>query len=254
MSLKRMLLASSAAIALIAPATDASAQYSDRRHCQPHATGNAHDRRPPQRRTPLAALPRQIDPRARTPVPRQRRNRPAGRKRLAPLPSRASRSCRGRAPSAPLTEEQLAAKAAVDELLAREPALAAAKERPDPALARAAAAKHDARRARLAALKAKEEAAAAKRQEIADKTKARDDAKAAALKAKQDTQLKAQGEAARARNRPAIHRTAQPAASRSNPHGMPPRRDCAAPRAGAGTASRRQPQRPDLPRSSTATK
>ncbi len=53
------------------------------------------------------------------------------------------------APVAPLTEEQIAAKAAVDELLARDPALIAAKQIPAPALVRAAAAKHTRRKRSL---------------------------------------------------------------------------------------------------------
>ena len=81
------------------------------------------------------------------------------------------------APVAPLTEEQIAAKAAVDELLARDPALLAAKQTPDPTLARAAAAKHNAQEAKLAALKAQQEVEAARSKE---KNKAREDAKAAA--------------------------------------------------------------------------
>lgn len=80
-------------------------------------------------------------------------------------------------PALPLTEEQLAAKAVVDEILARQPALAAVKERPDPMLARAAAAKHDAQEKSQAARKTKEAAAEAKRTETGDKSRTRQPAK-----------------------------------------------------------------------------
>jgi hypothetical protein len=87
-----------------------------------------------------------------------------------------------------LTPEQVAAKVAVDEILEREPSLAAARQRPDPALVRAAITAHNARDARLAALKAKEETDAIKRKEAALQHQARLEANAAALKAKQDAQ------------------------------------------------------------------
>jgi hypothetical protein len=83
------------------------------------------------------------------------------------------------APPPPLTEEQLAAKSAVDELLAREPALWAAKDRPDPALAKAAAEKHRQQELQKAKLQAQQEAAAARRQAIAEKTRAREEKAAA---------------------------------------------------------------------------
>ncbi len=83
------------------------------------------------------------------------------------------------APPPPLTEEEIAAKAAVDEILEREPALAAARERPDPRLVRAITAKHDEQERRLAARKLKEESEEARRKKAAEKLKARQHGKAA---------------------------------------------------------------------------
>jgi hypothetical protein len=92
-------------------------------------------------------------------------------------------------PTPPLTEEQIAAKAAVDDLLSRDPALLAARELPDPRLIRAAAAKHDADERKAALLKAKREADEAKRRELTER-KAREDARLAALKARPEAQAK----------------------------------------------------------------
>jgi competence protein ComEA len=168
MSFARMLLASSAAIALIASAADASAQYQyygrqqfDRQKYERPASTAARSVRAPKAaivasRTPTATVGKPASQPVRTAPP-------------------------------PLTEEQLAAKAAVEELLGRDPALAAAKERPDPKLAQAAAARHKAEEQRLAAVRAKEEAAAAKRKGAAGKVKPREDAKVVA-NATQDAQ------------------------------------------------------------------
>ena len=75
-------------------------------------------------------------------------------------------------------------------MLARDPALNAAKEIPDPKLAKAAAAMHDAQERRLTMLKAKEGVAIAKRRELEEKSKAHEEAKLAALKVKQETQAR----------------------------------------------------------------
>ena len=172
MSMKRMLLAASAAIALIGPATDASAQNYDRQRF---------DRQKYDRQAVALGSP---------PTPKMHVD--SARKAVAPAkrPVEPVEEVVKPVPVEPLTEEQIAAKAAVDELLAREPALMAAKNRPDPALAKAAAARHNAQEQKLAALKAKEDAAAAKRKEIADRIKSQEDARAAALKAKPDAQAK----------------------------------------------------------------
>jgi hypothetical protein len=185
MSLKRMLLTSSALAALIGPATEALAQsYNyNRQFFEGYRTSaGAASRGQPNRSNPVqhSAKPITAKPSAK----------PAAAQTVhtaKPAPEAAKPAFQVKAAPRPLTDAELAAKTAVDELLAREPALAAAKEKPDPALARAAAAKHDAEERRLAALKAKEEAEAARRQQITEKTKARDDAKAAALKGKHDS-------------------------------------------------------------------
>ena len=83
-----------------------------------------------------------------------------------------------------------AAKATVDELLAREPTLAeAAKRRPPDAKAKAEAERRTAYEARVVAEKAKEDVQAAHRRAIADQIKAHEDAKIAALKAKQEANV-----------------------------------------------------------------
>lgn len=184
MSFRQVLFASSAAISLIAPITDASAQY---RYYDRPALDQHRQQRPAQ-----AVRPQQVDTRSATkPVAPAKKSVEQAAK-PAPITSAVKpvEQVAKPAPVAPLTEEQAAAKAAVDELLAREPALIAAKAIPDPALARAAAAKHNAEEARLAALKAKQEADATKLRELQENNKAREEAKAAALKAKQDAQAK----------------------------------------------------------------
>ena len=169
MSMKRMLFATSAVIALIAAATDASAQY---RYYERQTL----DRQRYQR--PIATTKSVRAPKADTMAARTAA--PAVKKPADQTPKRAP------APAAPLSAEELAAKAAVDELMAREPALAAARERPDPKLAREAAARHDAEEKRRAALQARQETAAAKHKAIADKIKTRDNAKGTPIRAKQE--------------------------------------------------------------------
>ena len=172
MLFKRVLFASSAAFSLIAPDTQAWAQYryDDRPALnRPTQQRPVHVTQPKQAARPQPALP-QSKPAKPASTPVEHRARPA--------------------PAVPLTDEQIAAKAAVEALLAREPALNAAKDIPDPALARAAAARHDAQEQKLAALKAQQEAEAARRRELEAKNKAREEAKTAAPKAKHDAQAK----------------------------------------------------------------
>ena len=162
MLLKRVLFASSAAFSLIAPVTQAWAQY---RYDDRPALN-----RPTQQRPVHVTQPKQ----AVRPQPAMPQPKPAE-------PARQSVEHRAKpAPAVPLTDEQIAAKAAVDALLAREPALNAAKAIPDPALARAAAARHDAQERKLAALRAQQDAEAARRRELEAKNKAREEAKTAA--------------------------------------------------------------------------
>lgn len=171
MSFKPLIFVSCAAIALVAPISEASAQY--RYYDRP----SYERQRQPQQRPVQSQRPK--------PIAASTATKPVATKPVA----QGSRSAAHQAkpvPPPPLTEEQLAAKAAVDELLAREPALSAAKTIPDPALVRAAAAKHSAEETKLAALKAKQEAEAAKRREAEAKLRAREEAKAAVLKAKQE--------------------------------------------------------------------
>jgi hypothetical protein len=193
MSLKQVLFASGAAIWLVAPVTEVSAQY--RYTDRPAVDRQRQDRQVQQRspssdstvRKPVTTWAVQQDARSSLtakPVeaPRSVETRPVDTVR----PVEIAKPVEKPAPSAGLTEEQLAAKAAVDELLARDPALVAAKEIPDPALYRAAVAKHNAEDAR----KARQEADAARRKEMEARNKARDEAKVAALKGKQDTTSK----------------------------------------------------------------
>ena len=176
MSWKRMLLASSAVIALVSPGTDVSAQYY---YSLDQQGRPKYDRQvKPAKHGPLPH-PSATTARKNIPAPKKPANERVKFAPAAPINPPA-------AAVAPVSEEEAAAKAVIDELIARDPALAAVREKPDPALARAAAAKHREQELKLAALKAKEEAAAAKHKEIADKTKAREDAKAAAIKAKQE--------------------------------------------------------------------
>ena len=199
MSFKQVLFASGTAISLIVPITDASAQY--RNYDRP-AADQQRQQRPAQAVRPQhAGRPQQIMQR---PQP-QRADIRSNTKPVAPANKGPVEQQAKPAPVAPLTEEQIAAKAAVDELLARDPALIAARQTPDPALARAAAARHNAQEAKLAALKAQQEVEVAKRREIEEKNKAREDAKATALKAKQDAQAKnAKPKDELTRNKPAL--------------------------------------------------
>lgn len=203
MSLKRMLLASIAVIALIAPETASAQHYSyhsqrfDRqRYVRPAPVAN-------HARMPRAGAVNRNAQAARKPPPAA----------TAPPPAAAAKVV----PAASVSEGQAAAKVAVDELLAREPALSAAKERPNPALAKAAAAKHKAQERKLAAIRAKDAAAAAKRREIADKNRARVEAKAAALKARHDAQIKAAKDRADAAKGKSNGRTARAAVVAAEP-------------------------------------
>src|SRR5262249_30406155 len=156
-------------VSLIAPATKASAQY--RYYDRP-----SYDHRQMPQRPAQSVRPPQTDARSSS----KTATAPVAPKPAAPInPGTPVKKPVEQVAKpvlvAPLTEEQIAAKAAVDELLAREPALSAAKERPDPALARAAAAKHDAEDRKLAALKAKQEAGAVKLRDMEQKNKAREE-------------------------------------------------------------------------------
>jgi hypothetical protein len=128
----------------------------------------------------------------------------------------------------PLTEEQLAAKLAVDELMARDPALLAARERPDPRLARAAAAKHDAEERKRALLLAKQEADQARRKELAER-KAHEGARLAALRARTDTQANPTAKPAKSKPQPVAPALVNRAAI-SAPSGAPSRQVRQAPR------------------------
>ena len=98
-------------------------------------------------------------------------------------------------------------------MLAREPALVAAKDIPDLTLARAAAAKHNAQEARLAALKAKQEAEAAKRKGLDEKNKAREEARAAAMKPKQNLQADGRPKLELGKSNPEAAKASAPAAA-----------------------------------------
>jgi hypothetical protein len=190
MSWKRLLLASSAVIALVSPSTDVSAQYyyySLDQQGRPKYDRQAKPARLARPQHPNTASAKKTIPASKRPADVSARQTPASEP--AP-PQTVERIVVQPARAAPVSEEEAAAKAAIDELIARDPALAAVREKPDPALAKAAAAKHRDQELKLVALKTKKEAAAAKHKEIADKTKAREDAKAAAIKAKQDAQVK----------------------------------------------------------------
>lgn len=235
MSLQRLLLASGAALALIAPDTVAAQQfgYFDQRNDR-----QRYDRRVSQQNLtrPASNASTQAQPSRKPAVAAATPTRPA--LKAAPTQDNTTKPEVAAAPArpvtpAPLTEEQIAAKAAVDELLSREPTLWAAKERPDPALARAAAEKHRQRDLQLAALKVREEAEEARRREQAEKTRARDE-KTAATKTKQNPQANKQQPQAK----PTKERTD---AVKSNP---PPRTVAAA--AVAPEPARRMPI-PELP-------
>lgn len=196
MSLQRALLAFGVTMALFGSAADASAQYYDRQRLErqrihPSAARSVMQTRPvvPSRpvmparpaaattttvrpAAPNADFPRAAGAAAR---PAAVAVRPAA---VAVRPPVETPAKAAPPPPPPLTEEQLAAKAAVDEILAREPALAAAaKERPDPRLVKAAKARHDAHEQKIAGLKVKEEAEAVRRKDREDKNKTRHEAR-----------------------------------------------------------------------------
>ena len=178
MLFKRVLFASSAAFSLIAPVTQAWAQY--------RYDGRPALNRPTQQRPVHVTQPKQaVRPQPAMPQSKQSKQSKPAEPDSTPVEHRAKP-----APIVPLTDEQIAAKAAVDALLAREPALNAAKAIPDPALARAAAARHDAQERKLAALKAQQDAEAARRRELEAKNRAREEAKPAAPQAKHDAQAR----------------------------------------------------------------
>ncbi len=187
MSLKHALLVPGAALALIGSAADASAQFYDRQRFERQRTYQSHARPSSQVRPAAAASGSYPSPsnsgRAR-PVASVGKPTAIAARGFVQEPAKPVSAPR------PLTEAELAAKAEADEILSREPALAAAKDKPDPKLARAAAARHDAEVQRLAVLKAKDEAEAARRREAAEKAKAREDAKAAAQQSRPDKHAK----------------------------------------------------------------
>jgi len=179
-----------AVLGLTVPAvSDAAAQYRNDR------SGNDRHRsrvQPPRAAAPSAQAVRtapalqQARPQPRT----QPASMPAGAPAVAAPPAvAAAKPVAKPVPTPPLTEEQVAAKSAVDELLSRDPVLLAARELPDPRLSRAAAAKHDAEERKAALLRAKRNADDAKRRDLTER-KAREDARLAALKARPDAQAK----------------------------------------------------------------
>lgn len=176
MSMQRALLASVTLIAAIGAASDAAAQAYDRQRLErqryqtfvmrPVARQHVLISGQPKPRRPVHPAP--VTVRAATPAPAQR---PAVQSPRSPTHVHRPAARAETTPPVPLTEEQIAAKAAVEQLLSREPALAVAAERPDPEIARAAAARHDAEQRRAAAQLAKEEAAAKRRAQIAERGK-----------------------------------------------------------------------------------
>jgi hypothetical protein len=163
MPVKHALLVSIAAIVLTGLTTMASAQFFDRqRQGQPShnsifvPTFDARTRAAP----PVPPVQRvKLDDAGAAAMAQQQRE-PV---RAAP-PARIER---------PLTEEELAAKAAVDALFEREPSLAKARGMPDPALIREAVRRHAERDVRIAAEQARHAAEEAKRREAEEKNKAR---------------------------------------------------------------------------------
>lgn len=196
MSLQRALLALGATMALFGSAADASAQFYDRQRLerqriQQSAARTAMPARPVMQARPVVQSRPALAPTTAA--------QPARPNAVLPKPAAVAvrqpvealvKAAPPPPPALPLTEEQLAAKAAVDEILAREPALAAAKERPDPKLSNAAKARHDAHEQKLAALKVKEEAEAARRKHLEDKNKTRNDAKNTVQKSGPEPQSK----------------------------------------------------------------
>jgi hypothetical protein len=220
MSLKRMLLATGAAFALITPEPVAAQsvshfsnfdQYSQTPARYRQVCPAPHARSAQNRRTTASHNQNKtVQGSANVVMTRATEPPPAMTKTVEPP-----------APPPPLTEEQIAAKAAVDELLAREPALWAAKDRPDPALAKAAAEKHRQQELQKAKLQAQQEAAVARRQAIAEKPRAREE-KVAALKARHAAGTKsARNRAAADRSAPAARRVATASVSRA-PARRPP--------------------------------
>ncbi len=223
MSLKHALLVPGAALIWMAAAADSSAQSYDRQRLERQRLQQSYGRPAPQARPvpqarllPQARSVPQSRPSAVTVVAPPSRLNATGARPIPVTPTRLPEPAKA-SPPPPLTEAELAAKAEIDELLSREPALAAAKERPDPRVARAAAAKHDAELQRLAALKTRDEADAAKRRDIAEKAKGRDAAKAAAQKSKPDTS----GKSVNVRTA-AKAETAKPAAAVASPSAPAP--------------------------------
>ena len=208
MSLKRMLLATSAAFALIAPDTVAAQNFSHFSNFGQYS--QTHSRY------------RQVYPAPRTSPAQNKRTTASHNKNVQGSANVAmTRTVEPPAPPPPLTEEQIAAKAAVHELLGREPALWAAKDRPDPALAKAAAEKHRQQELQTAKLQALQKAAAARQQAIAEKNRAREE-KAAALKARHAAGARsATQRTAAARSAPAARRGATAPVSRE-PARRPP--------------------------------
>lgn len=193
MSLKHAISASAAFVLTVAAATDAFAQYRNDRSVFDHRQRQV---RPSQHVRPAApsAQATRTAPGAQQgkPAPRAQAVKPAPsvQPEQAPAVAAAPKPVQPKpAPMPPLTDEQMAAKSAVDELLAREPALLAARELPDPRLTRAAAAKHDIEERKAALLRARHEVDEAKRRELTER-KAREDARVAALKAKPESQAK----------------------------------------------------------------
>lgn len=198
MSWKYVLSASAALALTVAAAADASAQYRNDRSVfdrqrqvrevqQParSAAPYAQAIRPAPHARPARPAPGVQQPR---PVPRAQAAKPAPIAQPESPPVVAAPKPVAK-PAPPLTEEQIAAKTAVDDLLSRDPVLLAARELPDPRLTRAAAAKHDAEERRNALLRSKREADEARRRELTER-KAREDARLAALKAKPESQAK----------------------------------------------------------------
>jgi hypothetical protein len=162
MSLARILIASSAAFALMVPATIAVAQQNNR-----------------------PAVTAKVGQKTKAEIEAARKASEAAKKAN-------DTAAANKAAVEAANDRNGAAKAAVDELLAREPALAAAKEiRPSIPKAKVDAEKYKAGKAKVAAMKTKDDPIVARRKAIADQIKAREDAKVAALKAKHDAMSKA---------------------------------------------------------------
>lgn len=214
MSFKRMLLASGTAFVLIAPETVTAQQFGyfdqrfDRqRYDRPAPRANAH--RPA---AVSAGQSAHAQSSRKSTTATAKLNQPASKASPAakpePPPAAPPAVAAVQPHPTPLTEEQIAAKNAVEELLSREPALWAARERPDPALAKAAAEKHRQQELQFAALHAEE----VRRREQAEKTRAREDSKTAALKAKQTAQANKQNPQAKpGKERTDAARSNQPA-------------------------------------------